>query len=255
MQFILAALALLMATSVWTDRPDPRRGQMLYENQCVGCHESQVHIREKPRARTLAEVWWQTVRWARAQRLGWGHEEFSDVSQYLYRQHYQSRSIIGGSTMNLTLTSSAFAHNEEIPTRYTCEGEDLSPELAWSGLPEGTRSLALIVDDPDAPDPAAPRMTWVHWVLYNIPPDSGGLPESADADNLPEGTLEGLNDWKRTGYGGPCPPIGRHRYFHKLYALDTVVPDLKRPTKAQLEQALQGHILGFTELVGTYQKQ
>ena len=228
---------------------------MLYENQCIGCHESQVHIREKPRAGTLAEVWWQTVRWARVQRLGWGHEEYSDVSRYLYRQYYQSRSTIGGSTMNLTLTSSAFADNGEIPARYTCEGQDLSPELAWSGLPEGTRSLALIVDDPDAPDPAAPRMTWVHWVLYNIPPDSGGLPESADADNLPEGTLEGLNDWQRTGYGGPCPPIGRHRYFHKLYALDTVLPDLRQPTKAQLEKALQGHILGYTELVGTYQKQ
>ncbi len=247
-------LAVLMIAPAWADRPDPQRGWMLYENQCVGCHESQVHIREDHRAGSLAEVWWQTIRWSRDLRLGWRHDEFADVSLYLYRQFYQSNPNAGGGAMNMTLTSSAFTHNGSIPARFTCEGEDLSPELTWSELPEGTRSLALIVDDPDAPDPAAPRMTWVHWVLYNIPPDSGSLPESAHADNLPEGTLEGLNDWKRTGYGGPCPPIGRHRYFHKLYALDTLLPDLKQPTKAQLEKALQGHILGYTELVGTYQK-
>lgn len=154
--------------------------------------------------------------------------------------------------MSPTLSSAAFAHQGAIPSKYTCEGADLSPPLSWSGLPPGTRSLALIVDDPDAPDPAAPKMTWVHWVIYNLPPDAPGLAEGAPA--LPAGTRQGMNDWHRTGYGGPCPPIGRHRYFHKLYALDTELPDLGRPTKAALEKAMKGHILGQAELVGTYQK-
>ena len=157
--------------------------------------------------------------------------------------------------MPLTLSSTAFSHGGSIPVQHTCEGADRAPPLAWSGLPHGTKSLALIVDDPDAPDPAAPRMTWVHWVLYNLPPHEGGLPEGVTAGALPAGAREGINDWKRTGYGGPCPPIGRHRYFHKLYALDTVLPDLGRPTKAQLEQALHGHVLAQAELIGTYQKQ
>ena len=156
--------------------------------------------------------------------------------------------------MAIALTSSAFGHNGTIPKQFTCQGSDISVPLAWSGLPAGTKSLALIVDDPDAPDPAAPQITWVHWVLYNIPPSASGLKQGIKAAELPKGTLEGLNDWKRTGYGGPCPPIGRHRYFHKIYALDTVLPDLKRPAKAQLEQALQGHVLEKFELVGTYQK-
>ncbi len=155
--------------------------------------------------------------------------------------------------MTLTLTSSAFSHQGQIPRKYTCDGEDVSPPLAWTGVPTGAKSLALIVDDPDAPDPKAPKMTWVHWVLYNIPPTATGLPEAVGA-KLPPGTLEGLNDWKRTGYGGPCPPIGRHRYFHKLYALDTVLPDLKKPTKVELEKAMQGHVLAVAELVGTYQR-
>ena len=153
----------------------------------------------------------------------------------------------------LTLTSPNFSHQGEIHTRHTCEGADLSPALAWSGAPSGTQSLALIVDDPDAPDPAAPRRVWVHWVLYNLPASSSGLAEGVKA--LPAGTREGKNDWNRTGYGGPCPPIGRHRYFHKLYALDTVLPDLDRPTKAQLEKAMSGHVLEQAELMGTYQKQ
>ena len=154
--------------------------------------------------------------------------------------------------MSLSLTSTAFAHHGAIPTKYTCDGADVSPPLAWSSLPPGTKSLALIVDDPDAPDPAAPRMTWVHWVLYNLPPDASALPEAVST--LPAGTLQGANDWGRTGYGGPCPPIGRHRYLHKLYALDAVLPDLGRPTKAALEKAMQGHIIAQAELVGTYQK-
>ena len=154
--------------------------------------------------------------------------------------------------MSLVLTSAAFAHQAEIPSLYTCEGRNISPPLTWSGIPERTQSLVLIVDDPDAPDPAAPKMTYVHWLLYNIPIGVSGLPEAVQA--LPPETLGGCNDWKRTGYGGPCPPIGRHRYFHKLYALDTVFPDLERPNKARLEQAMVGHILATAELIGTYQK-
>lgn len=160
----------------------------------------------------------------------------------------------GGKTMALTITSQAFSQNGSIPRRCTCDGEDTSPPLEWSGLPPGTRSLVLIVDDPDAPDPRAPKMTWVHWVLYNIPPSATGLAEGVKAEALPEGTKEGLNDWKRTGYGGPCPPVGRHRYFHKLYALDAVLNDLGKPTKAQLEKAMAGHVIAQSELVGTYQR-
>src|SRR5512143_2665738 len=154
----------------------------------------------------------------------------------------------------MNLTSPAFQHNAAIPARFTCDGTDVSPALNWAGLPTGTKSLALIVDDPDAPDPRAPRMTWVHWVLYNLPPDATGLPEAVSSTALPAETGQGLNDWGRTGYGGPCPPIGRHRYFHKLYALDTRLPDLGKPTKAALEQAMAGHILAKAELIGTYQR-
>ena len=156
--------------------------------------------------------------------------------------------------MKLTLQSSAFDNGDTIPSKYTCEGKDIAPSLTWTGVPETARSLVLIVDDPDAPDPKAPKMTWVHWVLYNIPPDVSGLPEGMMSAKLPPGTEEGLNDWKRTGYGGPCPPIGRHRYFHKLYALDTVLKGLNTPTKAEVEAAMRGHVIAQTELVGTYQK-
>jgi len=154
----------------------------------------------------------------------------------------------------MKLTSTAFQHNSEIPVLYTCEGDDISPPLAWTELPPETKSLVLIVDDPDAPDPQAPKMTWVHWVLYNIPPTTNGLPQAVNSDDLPFGTLEGINDWRRTGYGGPCPPIGRHRYFHKLYAIDKLLPDLGGPTKAQVAEQMQGHIVGEIALVGTYQK-
>ena len=159
---------------------------------------------------------------------------------------------LGGEEGTMRISSTAFGDQGAIPALYTCEGRDVSPPLAWSDLPAGAKSLALIVDDPDAPDPAAPQMTWVHWVLYNLPAVSGGLPEGVKS--LPAGTKEGVNDWKRTGYGGPCPPIGRHRYFHKLYALDIVLPDLNRPTKARLEGAMKGHVIGEAQLVGTYQK-
>jgi Raf kinase inhibitor-like YbhB/YbcL family protein len=156
--------------------------------------------------------------------------------------------------MSLTLTSTAFADGGEIPSRFTCDGEDVSPDLSWSGLPRGTGSLVLIVDDPDAPDPTAPRMVWDHWLLYNLSPDSGGLPAAVAPEDLHSGTLEGVNSWGRTGYGGPCPPIGRHRYFHILYALDTQLPDLGEPEKNRLLEAMEGHILAHTELVGTYLK-
>lgn len=154
----------------------------------------------------------------------------------------------------MQLTSPAFPHNGEIPGRHTCDDANVSPALSWKDLPDGTRSLALIVDDPDAPDPAAPRMVWVHWVLYDLPAHADGLAEGIAPGALPDGTREGLNDWKRTGYGGPCPPIGRHRYFHKLYALDVILPDLGHATKAQLEEAMKGHVLGKAELIGTYQR-
>jgi len=156
--------------------------------------------------------------------------------------------------MALTLSSTSFAHQGEIPSQYTCEGKDISPPLAWSGAPEKTKSFALIMDDPDAPDPKAPKRVYVHWVLYNLPASASGLAEAVQPAKLPAGTEEGKNDWGRTGYGGPCPPIGRHRYFHKLYALDTVLADLGTPTKKELEAAMEGHVLARAELIGTYQK-
>jgi Raf kinase inhibitor-like YbhB/YbcL family protein len=147
-----------------------------------------------------------------------------------------------------------FANNGAIPKQYTCEGADISPPLRWSAAPQGTKSFALIIDDPDAPDPRAPKITWVHWVVYNIPADANGLAEGATKSGLPAGATQGLNDWKRADYGGPCPPIGRHRYFHKLYALDTVLPDLGHATKARLLDAIKGHVAAEAQLVGTYQK-
>jgi hypothetical protein len=155
--------------------------------------------------------------------------------------------------MTLIITSPVFTHNGEIPKVYTCDGKDISPPLNWSGTPDGTETLALIVDDPDAPDPAAPKMTFVHWVLYDIPNDVNRLAEAVKPLDLPHGTKMGVNDWQRTGYGGPCPPIGRHRYFFKLYALDTRLPDLGSPTRAGLEQAMSEHVLAKAELIGTYQ--
>ena len=156
--------------------------------------------------------------------------------------------------MAFILKSSAFENGAEIPARYTCTGDDVSPPLNWEGVPEDTRSLVLILDDPDAPDPAAPKTVWVHWVLYNIPPDINGLAEHITSATLPSGAGEGINDWRRPGYGGPCPPIGRHRYFHKLYALDTILEGLNKPTKAVVEAAMQGHIIAQAELIGTRQK-
>jgi hypothetical protein len=156
--------------------------------------------------------------------------------------------------MVFELRSADFTAGMSMPVELTCEGADRSPALAWSNVPPGTKSLALVVDDPDAPDPAAPKMTWVHWVLYDIPASASALPGGVEPTKLPAGTREGTNDWKRTGYGGPCPPIGRHRYVHKLYALGTTLGDLGTLTKAALERSMAGHVLGMAELIGTYQK-
>ena len=156
--------------------------------------------------------------------------------------------------MSLKLTSQAFVHQGDIPSLYTCDGKDVSPPLAWSGIPTGTQSLVLIVDDPDAPDPANPRMTWVHWILFNMPSTVTELQEGIPPTDLPEGTGQGLNDWHRTGYGGPCPPVGRHRYFFKLYALDIVLAEKRTPGKAQLEKLMQDHILAQSELIGLYER-
>ncbi len=160
----------------------------------------------------------------------------------------------GEATMSFILKSAAFDNGKEIPLKYTCQGENISPPLTWENVPANTRSLVLIVDDPDAPDPKAPKMTWVHWVLYNIPPDADSLSENIHSSRLPKGTKQGLNGWRKKGYGGPCPPIGRHRYFHKLYALDTILKNLENPTKARVEAAMKGHIIARAELVGTYEK-
>jgi Raf kinase inhibitor-like YbhB/YbcL family protein len=155
------------------------------------------------------------------------------------------------SVMTLTLSSPAFSPNGPIPATYTCDGANTPPPLAWSGVPEGTRSLALIVDDPDAPDPKAPKMTFVHWVLYDIPATAHALPAGGA---LPAGAKAGLNDRKAPGYTGPCPPIGRHRYFFKLYALDTMTGDLGAATKDALEHAMRGHVRAHAELIGTYER-
>lgn len=156
--------------------------------------------------------------------------------------------------MTFTLQSPAFQAQGAIPEKYTCDGSDVSPALRWSGAPAGTKSFALIVDDPDAPDPKAPKRVYAHWVLYDIPPTTTELPEGVKSAQLPKGTREGSNDWNRTGYGGPCPPIGRHRYFFKLFALDTVLGDIGAPSKKELEAAISGHVIATAELIGTYER-
>ena len=156
--------------------------------------------------------------------------------------------------MALTITSPAFEAGAEIPPLHTCDGKDVSPELRFGGVPQGAKSLVLVVHDPDAPDPSAPRMDWVHWILYNLPPGTRSLPQGVREGDLPAGTLQGLNDWKRTGWGGPCPPIGRHRYFFRLHALNAVLDDLGPATRQHIEREMQGHLLGTAELMGTYQR-
>lgn len=154
--------------------------------------------------------------------------------------------------MGMILFSPDFEANGIIPALHTCDDADVSPELRWSGAPEGTRSFALIVDDPDAPDPEAPKTIWVHWVLHDLPPGTSGL--ARGIEELPAGTREGKNDWGKTGYRGPCPPIGQHRYFFRLHALDTVLGDLGAPTRTELTRAMEGHVLSVAELMGRYQR-
>lgn len=154
----------------------------------------------------------------------------------------------------LNLTSSAFAANASIPSKYTCEGANVSPPLAWSGTPSTAKSFALIVEDPDAPDPAKPTRVVTHWVAYNIPGTAPGLGENASKKGMPAGSGQGLNEGSKPVYMGPCPPIGSHRYFFKLYALDTVLTGLRNPKKADLQAAMQAHVVDSTQLIGTYQK-
>ena len=156
--------------------------------------------------------------------------------------------------MPLTLRSPAFVDGSPIPARHGCDGDDVSPALAWSGAPDGTASFALVVQDPDAPDPAKPERIFTHWVLYDLPVASGGLPENVAPDTLPAGSRAGHNDWKRGTWGGPCPPVGRHRYCFKLFALDTQLGDIGTPTRQELERALDGHIIETAELMGTYER-
>jgi Raf kinase inhibitor-like YbhB/YbcL family protein len=156
--------------------------------------------------------------------------------------------------MSLTIGSPAFQHEQPIPTRFTCEGEDISPALRWEGPPDGVQTLALLVEDPDAPDPLAPQTIFTHWIVYNLPVGSTGLVENAGAETLPRGARLGQNDFGRTRWGGPCPPIGEHRYFFKLYALDSPLPTAVILTRRGLLDALEGHVLGYAELIGTYRK-
>jgi Raf kinase inhibitor-like YbhB/YbcL family protein len=165
-----------------------------------------------------------------------------------------TNSGLGSKDMAIKVTSPAFQAGGPIPSKYTCEGQDISPPLAWSGAPAATKSLALIVDDPDAPDPAKPQRVYVHWVVYNISGTTTSLPENASKTGLPKSALQGKNDWGKPEYGGPCPPIGRHRYFLKLYALDAELTGLSSPTKADVERAMQGHVIDSGEVIGTYQK-
>jgi Raf kinase inhibitor-like YbhB/YbcL family protein len=156
--------------------------------------------------------------------------------------------------VSIKIRSTAFEPDGSIPSKYTCEDRDLSPPLGWSGAPPETKTFALIVDDPDAPDPAKPQRVYVHWVVYNLPATTVALLENASKKGMPKGAVQGKNDWGKAEYGGPCPPIGRHRYFFKLYALDIEPSGLSSPTKADLERAMKGHVIDSGELIGTYQK-
>jgi Raf kinase inhibitor-like YbhB/YbcL family protein len=156
--------------------------------------------------------------------------------------------------MIFNLASSAFNPNASMPAKYTCEGTNISPPLAWSGAPASAKSYALIVEDPDAPDPAKPTRVVSHWVAYNIPASATSLSENASNKGMPAGSAQGSNEGSKPIYMGPCPPIGRHRYFFKLFALDTMLKGLSNPKKADLEKAIQGHVVGNAVLIGTYEK-
>ena len=163
--------------------------------------------------------------------------------------------VSGALAGGLVLTSSAFESGSPIPKAHTCQGADRAVPLDWSGVPEGTKSFALVVDDPDAPDPKAPKVRWVHWVVYDLPAAISSVPEGSPQPELPQGSRIGTNDWTRADWGGPCPPIGRHRYVFTLYALDTVLGDRGALGRDALREALSGHILAEASLVGTYVKE
>lgn len=154
----------------------------------------------------------------------------------------------------MLLSSSAFSHGAPIPRKFTCQGDDISPPLEWSQVPKNAQSLVLILEDPDSPDPAAPKTPYPHWLLYALPPRDGKLPENVSLERLPSGTRHGLNGWNRIGYGGPCPRLGRHRYFFKLHALDIELQGLGVPSREQLLHAMSGHVIETAELMGTYEK-
>lgn len=156
--------------------------------------------------------------------------------------------------MAFKLYSPAFRNGDEIPLQYTCEGRNISPPLFWEGVPENAKSLVLMVTDPDAPDPHAPTRIWTHWIVYGIPPAVTTFAAAASPFAMPTGCYEGLNGWNKLEYGGPCPPIGRHRYFYTLYALDIELPRLSNPTRVEIESLMNGHILEQAQLFGTYAK-
>jgi Raf kinase inhibitor-like YbhB/YbcL family protein len=167
------------------------------------------------------------------------------LSVFLFSPVY---SVQKGDVKMIEIASSAFSNMQSIPAKYTCDGQDISPPLKWKGIPEKTKSIVLIVDDPDAP-----RGTWVHWVLYDIPPGVDSLSENQPrTDTLPSGAKQGLTDFKRVGYGGPCPPSGTHRYFFKIYALDTMLNLSAGKTKKEIEAAMKNHVVSQGEMVGTY---
>jgi hypothetical protein len=155
----------------------------------------------------------------------------------------------GGDGGEFKLTSTAFAAGEAIPERYSCDGKNVSPPLAWSGAPAAAKSFVLIVDDPDAPGG-----TFTHWIVFNLPAETRSLAEGVQASALPAGAGQGVNDFGKAGYGGPCPPSGSHRYIHHLYALDAKLGDLKKPGRQQIDTALKGHVLAEATLMGTYQR-
>jgi Raf kinase inhibitor-like YbhB/YbcL family protein len=162
-----------------------------------------------------------------------------------------SAEMKGGREMKINVGSAAFTEGGMIPKQYTCDGADISPPLSWSTVPEGTRSIAIIVDDPDAP-----AGTWVHWLLYNLPPDLKGLPENVPAQKtLANGGMHGMTDFRRMGYGGPCPPSGTHRYFFRVYALDSILDLFPGAIKKRLLLAMEGHILAEGELMGKYRRE
>jgi len=159
--------------------------------------------------------------------------------------------VQGAGSMTFSISSSSFSQGGEIPRKFTCDGADVSPELSWTGAPEGTQSFALLADDPDAP-----VGIWTHWVLYDLPAQATGLPEGVSkVDEVPSGGRQGRNDFRKIGYGGPCPPPGKpHRYFFKLYALDRMLNLKPGSSKQEVEQAMQNHILSRAELMGKYQR-